>query len=80
MEKNPFSSHVPTTPISRISRPFIRFLEIEASSGLVLLLCTIVALLFANSPWASFYQSIWDTHISLDIGSFHHGESIKQWN
>jgi NhaA family Na+:H+ antiporter len=36
-----------------------------------------LALLFANSPWASFYQSLWETPITFGIGEFHHKESLK---
>jgi NhaA family Na+:H+ antiporter len=79
MERNPFSSYVVTTTIHRLSRPFLRFLEIEASSGVVLLLCAALALLFANSPWASIYQSIWHIPISFGISDFYHKDSLQHW-
>jgi Na+/H+ antiporter NhaA len=37
------------TPIERILRPLQAFTEREASSGILLLFCTVVAMLWSNS-------------------------------
>lgn len=79
VKQNIFTRYTTTTPIGRIGRPIFRFLEIEASSGMVLLFCTAIALLFANSPWADFYHAIWETPITLGIGDLFHKESLKHW-
>ena len=42
-------------PIRQIVRPFQEFFQIEASSGIVLIAMTVIALLWANSPWAERY-------------------------
>ena len=42
---------------ARVVKPLEAFLRVEASSGLVLLGATLVALLFANSPWRESYES-----------------------
>jgi Na+:H+ antiporter, NhaA family len=47
-----------------------RFLHIEAASGVVLLACTAVALVIANSPVAAWFASVWKTPVSLSIGGF----------
>ncbi|MDQ4096122.1 MAG: Na+/H+ antiporter NhaA, partial [Actinomycetota bacterium] len=44
-----------------------RFLATEASGGLLLLGATIVALVWANSPWRDAYDSLW--HVELTLGS-----------
>lgn len=77
MEQDPFSRYAATTPIDRISRPFLRFLNIEASSGIVLLFCTAIALIFANSPWSKIYHSIWEIPITVGMGEFLYKESLK---
>jgi CBS domain-containing protein len=41
------------TPIERWVQPLVRFLQIESAGGLVLLVCTVVALCLANSPWSA---------------------------
>lgn len=61
---------LPETPVSRWVRPFVRFLQIESASGFVLLGCTFVALLMANSPWAAAYAEIWQTPVRLTAGDF----------
>jgi len=58
-------------PISpRLPSPVLRFLGIEAASGALLLLASLVALLWANSPWASSYRWLWHTPwvIALPLG------------
>jgi Na+:H+ antiporter, NhaA family len=39
-------------PIDRLLSPVQSFLKIEAAGGILLLLFTVVALVWANSPWA----------------------------
>jgi len=56
-------------PIDRILRPFEEFFKIEASSGIILLVCTAVALFWANSPWADSYFDLWSTKLSIGVGS-----------
>ncbi len=52
----------------RIGRPVRDFLRIEAAGGLLLIIATVVALVWANSPWSGSYHEILETHISLEIG------------
>ena len=62
---------------TRFVRPFVRFTEISASSGIVLLVAAVVALLWANGPFGDTYESFWDTHFDLTLGSWHFSESLK---
>src|ERR671915_1276604 len=54
--------------IERVLAPFQRFTRTESSSGLVLLACTAVALVWANSPWAGSYEHLWETELTLSLG------------
>jgi NhaA family Na+:H+ antiporter len=45
-----------------------RFLAIEASSGILLIVATVVALLWANSPWKDSYASFLNAEIIFDAG------------
>lgn len=63
-------SGLPNTPVRRFVRPLTRFMEIEAAGGIVLLLCTALALLLANSSWTDAVQRFWATPVNLSIGSF----------
>jgi NhaA family Na+:H+ antiporter len=46
---------------------FQRFVRTEALSGLTLLSCAVLALIAANSPWASLYSHLWE--MRLPVGS-----------
>jgi len=52
----------------RFARPVARFLAIEASSGILLLVATAVALVWANSPWKQSYSSFLNAELLLDAG------------
>ena len=57
-------------------RPLLRFGQIEASSGIVLLAAAVVALLWANSAGSDAYRAILDTHLVVELGAFHLDESV----
>ena len=55
-------------PIQRILSPFVRFAKLEAAGGLVLLVATVAALVWANSPWAAGYDHFWHRDLSIGLG------------
>ena len=57
-------------------RPLQDFLHLEAAGGLVLLVATIVALVWANVNYSS-YQDLWSTEVTLRIGSFSEIEDLQ---
>lgn len=58
---------------------FLDFLKSESSSSLLLLLAAVVGLVWANSPAASSYFSLLDTHLTLKVGSYVQDHSLKFW-
>ncbi len=54
-----------------VARPMARFLAQETASGVLLLLATAAALIWVNSPWGETYHQFWETHLSINLGSFH---------
>lgn len=56
-----------------------RFLHIEAVSGIALLIAAAVALIWANSPYAHGYHTLWDLPLSLGLGSFAFSQSLHFW-
>lgn len=55
----------------RVARPVRNFMAIEAASGVVLVIATIVALVWANSPWSDVYHEILDLHLFIEFGDTH---------
>lgn len=68
---------------SRLSRevllPAERFIHSETISGALLVVCAIVALAWANSPWAGSYFSLRELPISLQIGSYAIALDLQHW-
>lgn len=64
------SPYLPDVPIRRWTRPLARFLEIESASGIVLLICTLTALVLANTKAAEDYHALWHTYIGFEFGGF----------
>src|SRR5690606_24345833 len=60
---------LPAEPAHRFTHPLIRFLKIEAASGVLLLLSVIAALGVANSPWSSSYLQFWETPAGFRFGA-----------
>jgi len=64
----------------RVGRPVQNFLRVEAASGVLLILATIVALVWANSPWSESYFDLLHTHITITFGDvLTLDESIEHW-
>src|SRR5919109_2944028 len=55
----------PRPPIERLVSPFQRFAHTESASGIVLLACTAVALVWANSPLGESYFHLWESRITI---------------
>ena len=67
-------------PLARlVARPVREFLRIETAGSALLLGAALIALLWANSPWAESYDSFWHTHITLDLGILTLDESLQHW-
>jgi Na+:H+ antiporter, NhaA family len=64
---------------ARLISPLQRVLAIEAASGLLLLLVAVVALVWANSGWASSYEALWHTAIGGHVGSWAVERPLHFW-
>jgi NhaA family Na+:H+ antiporter len=62
--------------LARLARPITRFLQIEASSGILLAAAAVCALVWANSPWQDAYHALWATPIAITIGPLHFSEDL----
>src|ERR687889_233888 len=62
-----------------VPAPLRAFLETEVSGALFLLTAAIAALVWVNSPWASSYEELWSTELSLRIGGAGLDGDLHYW-
>jgi len=55
------------------------YLETEAGGAVILLGATLLALVWANSPWRDGYFSLWATELSIELGSYHLAMDLGHW-
>ena len=67
------------TPIERFLSPFQRFAKTESSGGLVLLACTALALVWANSPLGASYFALWETPLRVQAGRLGLDLTLRHW-
>jgi len=67
------------SPLTRVLQPFQDFIRLESAGGLLLLACTVAALLLANSSLNHYYRAFWQTEISFGIKSTYISKSLLHW-
>lgn len=58
---------------------FRSFFKTEAAGGVLLLLFAVLALVWANSPWADSYFGLWKTYVTAGIGSQEISKPLLLW-
>src|SRR6476620_3962308 len=58
---------------------FRGFFESEKTGGILLLLCTIISLVIANSGWGESYTHFWHSHLDLSFSGLDLDYSVEQW-
>jgi len=57
----------------------LEFLKTEAGAGFILGLSALIAVIWANSPWAAVYFEFINAHIPVQIGAFVEDKSVLKW-
>ena len=71
--------HWNTTPLARILGPMQEFIHQSQSSGIILLIMTVLALVTANSPLRTWYMALLDAHVGISAGPLVLDESVLHW-
>lgn len=63
----------------KLTRLFSEFFESEQASGVVLILCTMIAIIIANSAIGETVTGIWHIKTGVEIGTFSMRLSLEHW-
>ena len=74
-----FPSGTRHTLVRRLVTPFGEFFRAESASGIVLLACAAIALIWANSPWGESYFELWHTHLVVGGGPIMLDYTLHHW-
>ena len=66
-------------PATSLRWPFSEFFRAEASGGILLIVATVAALAWANSPWRESYDHFWHTYVGISAGSWSLKLSLQHW-
>ena len=58
---------------------FQRFLHSQIAGSLVLIVATVIALVWANSPWAATYFELSNTYLGCSFGDAEFKLSLSHW-
>lgn len=67
------------TPIEKITAPVNKFIHQEHTSGIVLFISVVIAIIWVNSPLEHFYHALWDLKLSLGFDGFMLDHSLHLW-
>src|SRR4028118_841576 len=70
---------IPPPRIDILLRPFRDFLHTAAAGGIVLMAATVVALIWANSPWSGSYFDLWHANLTLDLAGYRLSKDLSHW-
>jgi NhaA family Na+:H+ antiporter len=74
------SEHGPgRRPIDAIISPFQAFTKTQTSGGLLLLVFTVIALMWANSPWSASYSHFWHMPFAVGFGEHVLTKPLEFW-
>ncbi len=65
--------------VEKLVTPFLKFAKVEKSSGVLLFIATIIALLWANSPFQESYHHIWQYKIGIISEHFSLYKPLVLW-
>ena len=66
-------------PVDGLLKPINTFMRLEASSGILLFVMAILALIWANSPWSGLYFDLLDTPITVGAGPLLVQKPVLLW-
>lgn len=70
----------PRQPVDTLLRPLRRFMRFEAAGGVLLVLASIIAMVWANSAYGDSYHALWhETKLTIKLAGFEIAWSLGHW-
>ena len=73
------AGQIPKKVVQTLASPVQRFIQIESSSGIVLILAALAAFAWANSPWADAYLHMLHAEAGIGFGGWRLEMSLHHW-
>jgi NhaA family Na+:H+ antiporter len=67
------------SPIEKITAPVNKFIHQEHTSGIVLFISVVIAIVWVNSPLQHFYHELWDIKFSMGFAGHMLDHSLHLW-
>jgi len=68
------------TPAEKyVIQPVNRFISQSTTGGIVLFVAALIAIFFANSPWAEDYAHFWHQHVVIAFGDYKLDMTLHHW-
>jgi Na+:H+ antiporter, NhaA family len=64
---------------TNLTKLFREFLESEQAAGVILILCTLTAIVIANSPFGYDFLALWHSPIGFELGAIDLKYSVEHW-
>ncbi|HLV47258.1 MAG TPA: Na+/H+ antiporter NhaA [Flavobacterium sp.] len=72
--------NIKLTPAEKyVIQPVNRFISKSTTGGIVLFIAALIAIFFANSPWAEDYAHFWHQHINISFGNYQLDMALHHW-
>ena len=63
----------------KLLQPVEEFIHDEASGGILLMGCAILAMIMANTGLANLYETVLHTRLTIDLGNYTISHTIHHW-
>ena len=69
----------PEPRVERIVRPLQDFASKASSGGILLIIATVVALVWANTPFGESYEALWRMKLTIGLDEFSLSKDLTHW-
>ncbi|MCC7118648.1 MAG: Na+/H+ antiporter NhaA [Anaerolineales bacterium] len=63
----------------KLTKLFVEFLNSEQASGILLLFCTLISILIANSIFGKAFLHFWQIEVGFELGGLHLKHGLEYW-